>query len=62
MARVVISILDGLKLQLLLFDGDLRMVEPLEAFLDALRPSAADADAAEGESRRRTSGPRAPAA
>ena len=37
MARVVISILDGLELQFLLSDGDLRIVEPLETFLDTLR-------------------------
>ena len=37
MARVVISILDGLRLQFLLFDGDLRIAAPLEAFLDPLR-------------------------
>ena len=39
MARVVISILDGLRLQFLLFDGDLRIAAPLETFLDTLRSS-----------------------
>jgi AcrR family transcriptional regulator len=40
MARVVISILDGLRLQLLLSDGDLQIAAPLETFLITLRSSA----------------------
>jgi len=39
MARVVISILDGLRLQLLLSDGDLRIVEPLQMFVNTLQPT-----------------------
>ena len=41
MARVVISILDGLRLQFLLFDGDLRIAGPLETFLDTVRSEGA---------------------
>jgi AcrR family transcriptional regulator len=40
MARTVIAILDGLELQFLLTDGQLRIVEPLAAFLDPLTGSA----------------------